>query len=75
MIDNMATGGFSGTRRREGMPTGDGAQRKKVRNPAKCEWEIYDNPAARAYLGWENELQPWSATIAMKYIGFPHFDW
>ena len=48
MTDNMAT---SGTRRREGMPTGDDAWRKKVRNPAKYKWEIFYNPVARAYLG------------------------
>ena len=66
MTDNMATGGSSGTRRKESMPTGDGAQRKKVRNPAKCKWEIYHNPAARIYLGWENESQPWSTSVAMR---------
>ena len=56
------------------MPTGDGALRKKVCNPAKCEWEIYHNPTARAYQGWENEPQPWSASVAMKYVSFPHFN-
>ena len=56
------------------MPTGDGARRKKVRNPAKCEWEIFHNTAEKAYLGWENEPQPQSAIVAMKYVGFPHFD-
>ena len=74
MTDNMATSGSSGTRRREGMPTGDGAQRKKVCNPAKYKWEIFHNLTARAYPGWENEMQPWSATVAMKYVDFPHFD-
>ena len=58
MTDNMAIAGSSGSRRRESMPTGDGAQRKKVRNPAKCEWIIYHNPVARAYPGWENEPHP-----------------
>ena len=74
MIDNLATNGSSATRRREGMPTDDDAQRKKVRNPAKCKWEIYHNLMARVYPGWENEPQPWSATVAMKYVNFPHFD-
>ena len=55
MTDNMASVGSSGSRRRESMPTSDSARRKKVCNLAKCEWEIYHNPAARAYPGWENE--------------------
>ena len=74
MTDNMATAGSSRSRRRESMPMGDGAWRKKVCNPAKYKWEIYHNPAARAYPGWENESQPWLANIAMKYVGFLHFD-
>ena len=54
MTNNMASGGSSGTKRREGMPMGDDARRKKVRKSAKFEWEIFYNLAARAYPGWEN---------------------
>ena len=50
MIDSMASGGSSKTRR-EGIPMGDGAWRKKVRKPTKFEWEIFHNPTTRAYLG------------------------
>ena len=32
------------------------------------------NPELLAYLGWEQQPQPWSVAMAMKYVGFPYFD-
>ena len=59
------------------MPGGDGtggSAGKRARKEVDLELEIFHNPTLRAYPGWENEPQPWSAATAMEYVGFSHFD-
>ena len=51
-----------------------GAPRKKAHTEVELELNVFYNPALRAYVGWENVPQPWSAETAMKYINFAHFD-
>ena len=63
--------------RMEGTPTNDelrGAPRKKARTEVDLELDVFYNPALRAYVGWENVPQPWSAQTAINYINFAHFD-
>ena len=54
---------------------GDGDGGKKKRRVADLELDIFHKPELRAYLGWEQQPQPWSVATAMKYVGFPHFDY
>ena len=63
--------------RMEGTPTNDEldrAPRKKARTKVDLELDVFYNLALRAYAGWENVPQPWSAETAMKYVNFAHFD-
>ena len=63
--------------RREERPANDelsGAPRKKARTKVELELDVFYNPTLRAYVGWDNVPQPWSAEIAMKYVNFAHFD-
>ena len=63
--------------RMEEMPATDelgGAPRKEAHIEVDLELDVFYNPALRAYAGWENVLQPWSAETAMKYVNFSHFD-
>ena len=50
----------------------DGGKRK--RRVADLELDVFHSPKLLAYLGWEQQPQPWSVATAMKYVGFPHFD-
>ena len=78
----MASGSGSGSAqstvaRMEGTPANDelgGAPRKKARTEVDLELDIFYNPALRAYAGWENVPQPWTAETAMKFVNFTHFD-
>ena len=63
--------------RMEGTPANDElgrAPRKKAYTEVDLELDVCYNLALRAYAGWENVLQPWSAKTAMKYVNFAHFD-
>ena len=66
------TGGSSRTRRSSG---GDVTPKKarKERLPLLPKWDIYDNPELLAYSGWKETTQPWTAMVAMTYVGLPHF--
>ena len=60
--------------RKEERPANDelgGAPRKKARTKVELELDVFYNPALRAYVSWENVLQPWSVETAMN---FAHFD-
>ena len=57
------------------MASGGSREAKKYhRKFAELEWDIYDDHIQKARTGWERVPQPWSANIAMQYVGFPHFD-
>ena len=63
--------------RMEGMLANDElgrAPRKKARTKVDLELDIFYNPVLRAYVGWENVPQPWTAETAMKFVNFAHFD-
>ena len=76
----MASGSSSAqptVARMEGTLANDelgGAPRKKAHTKVDLELDVFYNPALRAYTGWENGPQPWSAKTAMKYENFAHFD-
>ena len=53
---------------------GDGDGGKKKHRVADLELDVFYNPELHAYLGWEQQPQPWSVVTTMKYVGFPHFD-
>ena len=50
------------------------ALRKKAGMEVDLELDVFYNPTLKAYAGWENAPQPWSAETAMKYVNFTHFD-
>ena len=52
----------------------DGDGGKKKHKVADLELDVFHNLELLAYLGWEQQPQPWSVATAMKYVGFPHFD-
>ena len=52
----------------------DGDGGKKKRRVADLELDVFHNPELLVYPGWEQQPQPWSVAMAMKYVGFPHFD-
>ena len=52
----------------------DGDGGKKKHRVADLELNIFYNPELLAYPGWEQQPQPWSVAMAMKYVGFPYFD-
>ena len=57
------------------MASGGSREAKKYqRKFAELEWDIYDDHIQKARTGWERVPQPWTANIAMQYVGFPHFD-
>ena len=63
--------------RMEETPVNDelgGAPRKKARMEVDFELDVFYNPTLRAYAGWKNVPQPWSAETTMKYVNFAHFD-
>ena len=63
--------------RMEERPTNDelgGAPRKKARTEVELELDVFYNLALRAYAGWENVPQPWSAETTMEYVSLAHFD-
>ena len=69
-----STGAGLGGRRRSSEEGGSGSGKKARRCPTSLELEIFHDPNLRAYNGWENEPEPWTAATAQKYVGFPHFD-
>lgn len=72
-----STGGGSSGRRRASTDGGGGSSGgsgKKQRRPANLELEIFHDPNLLAYNGWETEPEPWTASTAQAYVGFPHFD-
>ena len=52
----------------------DGDGGKKKCRVADLELDVFHNRELCAYPGWEQQPQPWSVAIAMKYVGFPHFN-
>ena len=61
----------------EERPTNDelgDAPRKKACTEVDLELDVFYNLVLRAYAGWKNVLQPWSAETTMKYVNFVHFD-
>jgi hypothetical protein len=65
----MASGGYID------MASGGSREAKKSRRRfAELEWDIYDDNTQKARPGWEMVPEPWTANIALQYVGFPHFD-
>ena len=63
--------------RMEERPANDelgGAPRKKACMEVDLELDVFYNRALRAYAGWENVPQPWSAETTMNYVNFAHID-
>ena len=76
-MDRIGGDGRETPNRRQAIhPVGDsdGDDGKKKRKMLDLELEIFQNPELRAYSGWEQQPQPWSAATAMTYLGFVHFD-
>ena len=48
--------------------------RKSTCKHCELEWDVYDDHAQKARIGWERVQQPWSAEIALQFVGFPHVD-
>jgi hypothetical protein len=48
--------------------------KKSTRKCCELEWDVYDDHTQKARTGWAMVQQPWSAKIAMQFVGFPHFD-
>ena len=51
-----------------------GASKRIAHKEVDLELDVFDNPTLRAYAGWENVPQPWSAETTMEYVSFTHFD-
>ena len=57
------------------MASGGSREPKKpTRKYSELEWDVYDDHTQKAWTCWAMVQQPWSAEIAMQFVGFPHFD-
>ena len=77
MIYTMESGdlGKEGGRRRS-LPTLDDSAKKRQygKRGKDLEMDIYNDHTILAKGDWEGVPEPWTASIAVMHIGFPHLD-